>query len=227
MPVGIRRSLSAGVVSLCVLVGGLVFGSVPALAAETPEAPAAVVVEGLTETTAVFHGELNPGASRYEVEPDAYEFLYRKSSSECKGESRAPEPPAMSLGHGHESLPPQEVSGLEPHTVYTVCLLARNSIGEEAVGPAVTFKTPPVPPTITSESVEEVEASAVTLRAEIMPGGLETTYRFEYGRAMLMGRARPSPGRSGLTISNMRRPRGSRVWSPARPTITVSWLPTR
>ncbi len=39
MPVGIRKPLSAGVVSLCVLVGGLVFASVPALASEPPEAP--------------------------------------------------------------------------------------------------------------------------------------------------------------------------------------------
>ncbi len=39
MSVGIRRPFSVGVVSLCVLVGGLVFTSAQAVAAEPPEAP--------------------------------------------------------------------------------------------------------------------------------------------------------------------------------------------
>jgi hypothetical protein len=200
MPVGIRRSLLAGLVSSCVSVGGLVFASVPALAAEPPEAPTRVTVGSLTETSAMFQGELNPGKGYKEpgyFGVDTYEFLYRKSSTECRGENRTPEPPGLSLGEGQEALPPQEASGLEAHTEYTVCLLARNEAGEETVGPAVTFKTLPVPLTITSESVEYVEASAVTLRAEIMPGGSETTYRFEYGTSDAYGQSTPESGSIG------------------------------
>jgi hypothetical protein len=200
MPVGVRRSLSAVVVSLCVWVGGLALGSVPALAVEAPEAPAPVAVGSLTETSAVFQGELNPGKSGSEpgsYELDTYEFLYKKSPHECVGESRAPEPPGMSLGKGTEALAPLEVSSLEAHTEYTVCLLARNGTGEEAVGPAVTFKTLPVAPTIASESVEDVEASAATLRAEIVPGGAETTYRFEYGASEAYGQSTPESASIG------------------------------
>ncbi len=191
MPVGIRRSLSAGVVSLCVLFGGLVFGSVPALATEPPEAPTAVVVEGLTETSAIFGGELSPHQHDYFAQPYTYEFLYRKSSVECEGESKTPEPPALSKERGEEVLPSLEVRGLEAHTEYTVCLLARNSVGEEAVGPAVTFRTLPAPPTVASESVEYVEASAATLNAEFAATGLETTYRFEYGATETYGQSTP------------------------------------
>src|SRR5580692_11428888 len=92
------------------VVGSLVFGSVPALAAE---APGLVVVEGVTATSATFQGELNPGktgpAGTYEL--DTYEFLYNKGGN-CEGGSKAPEPVGMSLGGGQEALPPQTVSGL-------------------------------------------------------------------------------------------------------------------
>src|ERR1700733_11835728 len=151
MPVSIRGLLSAGVISLCALVGGLVFASPPALASEPPEAPAPVTVEGVTARSAAFVGELNPGkagiAGTYEL--GIYEFLYNQGGG-CEGEGgkRAPKPPGMSLGGGEEALPSLEVAGLAPHTEYTVCLLARNTTEETAVSSPVSFTTPAAAPTI-------------------------------------------------------------------------------
>src|ERR1700733_13621333 len=146
------------------VVGSLVFGSAPALAAEAPEAPGPVTVEAVTATSATFHVELNPGktgpAGTYEL--DTYEFLYNKGGN-CEGGSKAPEPSGMSLGGGQEALPPQAVSGLQPDTEYTVCLLVRNSAEETAVGSPATFTTATAAPTIASESVSTVEATAATL----------------------------------------------------------------
>ena len=142
MPVGVRRSFSLGVMSLCALVGVLLVLSAPVLAA-APEAPALVSVEGVTASEATFQGVLNPGkegaAGTYEL--GTYEFLYAKSPATCEGKSRAPESPGISLGGGMEGVA-QSVSGLEAGTEYTVCLLARDGIkGETVVGPAVHFTT--------------------------------------------------------------------------------------
>ena len=178
------------------VVASLVFASAPALAAEAPEAPGPATVEAVTARSATFRGELNPGktgpAGTYDL--DTYEFLYNKGGS-CEGGSKAPEPAGMSLGAGQEGLPPQAVSGLQPATEYAGCLLVRNSADETVVGSSVTFTTSTAPPTIASESVANVEATAATLEAEIDPDGVETTYHFEYGTTRSL-----RPGHCGVRI---------------------------
>ncbi len=171
MSVGIRRSFSVGVVSLCVLVGVLVSWSARALAAG-PEAPGPVTVEAVTATSAAFSGELNPGkegaAGTFEL--GTYEFLYRKSPTTCEGESRAPESPGIALGGGMEVVA-QPVSGLEASTEYTVCLLARNGIkGETTVGPAEQFTTAARP--IPVEAPEKAPATGVTATTATLHGVL-------------------------------------------------------
>ncbi len=155
------------------LVGGLVFGSVPALAAG-PEAPAPVVVESIKASSATFAGELNPGkeGGPGTFELGTYEFLYKQSATECEGGSVAPESPGISLGGGKEALPPLEVSDLEAHSEYTVCLLARNGTkGEATVGPPVTFKTALTPETPVTSSASGVGATSATLHGVLNPGG--------------------------------------------------------
>jgi hypothetical protein len=112
------------------VVGGLVFGSVSALAAG-PEAPAPVMVESIKASSATFAGELNPGkeGGPGTFELGTYEFLYKQSATECEGGGVAPESPGISLGGGQEALPLLEVTGLLPNSEYTVCLLARNDRG--------------------------------------------------------------------------------------------------
>ena len=110
----------------------------PALAA-APEAPETLNPGPVDATEATLHGILNPNATA-PSEAGTYEFLYKKASPTCEGESKAPASPGVSLGIEHEAVS-EPVQGLTRDTEYTVCLLARNSKGEATVGPPVTFTT--------------------------------------------------------------------------------------
>jgi Tol biopolymer transport system component len=170
---------------VAVLIGCLTFSAAPALAAP-PEAPKTEAVTVITATTATLHGVLNPNATA-PGEAGHYEFLYKASPSECAGASKAPEPPGVALGFEHEEVPAQEVTGLTPHTEYTVCLLARNLTGEETVGPPVTFTTSGAVPIVTGELVSSVGSSEATVSAQVNPGGLPTTYTVQYGTSTEYG----------------------------------------
>ncbi len=187
------------VATLFALVGGLLFGSVPALAAG-PEEPAAVVVESIKAGSATFRGELNPGkeGAPGTFELGTYEFLYKKSATECEGGSMAPESPGISLGGGQEALPPVEVTGLEAHSEYTVCLLARNGInGEATVGSAVTFKTALTPETPVTSAVTDVGATSATLHGVLNPGGEGEPGGYEFLYAASAGECQGGAGSGG------------------------------
>jgi hypothetical protein len=161
----------------------LAFAAAPAVAA-APEAPETKPVTAITATTATFHGFLNPNATAA-GEAGQYEFLYKQSASECEGASKAPEPPGTALGFEHEEVPAQEVTGLTPHSEYTVCLVARNLIAEETVGSAVTFKTALPPEAPEAKPASEVTATTATLNGVLNPlnNGDAGTYEFLYKRS--------------------------------------------
>jgi hypothetical protein len=179
MSVGIRKPFSVGVVSLCVLVGGLVFASAPA-SAVAPETPEKEKASAVTATTATLEGVLNPKASGT-VAGGEYEFVYRVSESECEGESTAPKP-----GTGFAAGLPDEpksvsLTGLQPHQKYTFCLVERNAASEEAKGVPVSFETEAAKPTVESETTAlPVKATEATLEAQVNPNNESATYRFEY-----------------------------------------------
>jgi sugar lactone lactonase YvrE len=80
-------------------------------------------------------------------------------------------------------------SGLTPLTTYHYRLVAGNANGTNA-GSDQSF-TAPVRPRIGGESAEAITSNAATLRAEINPGGADTTYRFEYGPTTAYGASVP------------------------------------
>ena len=129
-------------------------------------------VGAVTARTATFNGHLtlNPVDTQY-----SFEY---KVGTECTGESMTPTEDAGS-GSGTLSSPAVPVTGLIPATQYSVCLVASNVYGA-AQGPVVSFVTPSAEPTITGESSSEVTATSARLKAEVDPGGAETTYHFEY-----------------------------------------------
>ncbi len=145
--------------------------------AAAPEAPQLEVTTG-SATTANLRGVLYPGASG---EAGSYEFLYRKSASECQGESKAPASPGLATGvHGEEVS--ETLTGLLPGTHYTVCLSVSNG-SEATLSAPVTFTTLAQAPTIVEASVLDVSSSQATLQATIDPGGAATSYVFEYAPA--------------------------------------------
>ncbi|MFZ1156119.1 MAG: hypothetical protein WAN93_14575 [Solirubrobacteraceae bacterium] len=160
---------------LCVLTGLVMVCCAPAALAVAPEAPGAVTVESVTASTAMIRGVLNPGGAG---EEGTYEFLYRASGTECEGGSKAPASPGLSFGiQGEEVV--ESLSGLQAHTEYSVCLLARNQAGETALSAPVTFTTLVKAPAVEEESITDVAASSATFHATVNPGGADTTYRFE------------------------------------------------
>jgi hypothetical protein len=149
-----------------------------------PETPTGEEATAVAPTTATLNGVLNPHAAG---DPGTFEFHYRQSASECEGEGEQAVEGASS-GSSPEPVEAQ-ITELLPGMSYTFCLHARNEAGEETHSEPVTFATPAVPPTIASdsESVSVVEATAVTVSAEVDPGGSGTSYDFEYGTTTAYG----------------------------------------
>ena len=145
-----------------------------------PEVPGIEPVSGVGASTATFSGVLNPHAAG---SAGSYEFLYKKlaSGAGCAGEAAAG---GVALGATPEAVK-AAVSGLEPDTAYTFCLLARNEAGEEATSAPVTFRTLP------EASVSDVAASSVTFNAVLNPEGGATAYHFEYGPSSEYGSETP------------------------------------
>lgn len=141
-------------------------------------------VTAITATTATFNGHLtlNPLDTQYS-------FDYNTGPT-CTGVTSTLAGDAGS-GPGTVVSPNTPVTGLLPHTTYTVCFVTSNAFGSET-GPPVTFTTLVALPTIESEFVTELTASSATLGAQINPGGAETTYRFQYGTTESYGQSTPS-----------------------------------
>jgi hypothetical protein len=148
-------------------------------------------VSAIAAITATLNGHLtlNPVDTQYS-------FDY-KIGTECTGESTTPSEDAGG-GSGTLVSPSTVVSGLRPHTQYTVCFVTSNAFGSEQ-GPPVSFTTIPAQPTIATESVTEVRADSAKLNAEVDPGGAETSYRFEYGTTVAYGQ---TTGESWLSADN-------------------------
>jgi hypothetical protein len=170
--------------TFCVAAGAFLFSSAPALAAlETPENE---VVTAVTATTAHVSGVLNPNASSG-VEGGFYGFLYGVSEPAACGEERlVPEPfeeagIAAGLPKEEESI---ELTGLQPHAKYTVCLLELNTARTELVmGAPVPFETKAAPPSVISESAPTPKADEARLKAVVDPNNESTECHFQYGEA--------------------------------------------
>jgi hypothetical protein len=178
---------------------------------EAPVKPTAPepAVSATTATTATFHGVLDPH-SNHEAEPGTYEFVYRQSASECqrvnpqtgREEDEKATPATAATGAQGETVQ-VPVSELLPGTTYTLCLLAKNDAGEEALGAPATFTTLTVAPAIESESAVGVTAESASLQAQVNPGGAETTYHFEYGTSEAYGQSTPESSSIGAGAAGL------------------------
>jgi WD40-like Beta Propeller Repeat len=144
-----------------------------------PETPEGLKAESVAAFGATLHGVLNPLAER-KAEPGGYEFLYRKSATECEGEGQTPSTAAAGERAEAVSAPVVE---LLPHTQYTFCLRAFNEAGESATSTPVTFKTLAAAPKIEEAGAVRVTAESATFQATVDPEGAATTYTFEYASA--------------------------------------------
>jgi hypothetical protein len=159
---------------LGVMLGTLALTSAAALAA-APEAPETLKPEAVGASGALLRGILNPGkeGAPGTFEIDTYEFLYKASATECKGGAKSPA--GMSLGGGMEPVA-QEITGLQPHARYAVCLAASN--GTQAIGTPVTFITGPLE--APEDSVSEVTATTAKLSGALNPQNEAEPSRYDF-----------------------------------------------
>lgn len=153
----------------------LAFVAAPALAA-APETPTGEEVLEVTANTAKVKGVLNPSKAG---EPGRYLFHYALSSTACKAGTE------YFVDEGHSTgQSPEPVEGviteLLANTTYTFCLEIENNAEERTAGQPVTFKTPYGSPLVAAETVTTIGAGSATIKAEINPNGLPTSYHVEY-----------------------------------------------
>ena len=203
-----RRSLSWGstrlaLAVLCVLAGGLLFASAPALASGEPEAPITEACSGPIKAGGGVEvcGTLNPHSS--EKLTSAY-FTFSPGSV-CTGKTKVP----IDIIAGQEEAikVSGELTGLEPNTKYAYCLIAKNSVGETSSLPA-TFQTAPVAPAIQNVSASEITDANATLEAQISSENSDTEYE-----VVIAG---PCGGLSDCVVS-----RGSIPATTARESVRV------
>jgi hypothetical protein len=152
-----------------------------------PEQPAGEEAVEIKATTATVKGVLNPKAKG---DAGTYEFLYRVSTTECEGESRAPEPAGAALGAAKEAVS-TKLAGLQPNAKYTFCLLASDAAGETSIGTPVHFTTPVAAPSILGESSPNLKASEARLEGVVNPNNEPTECHFQYGEATVSEREVP------------------------------------
>jgi hypothetical protein len=177
---GPLRGKGSGARSVLLLVPVLVvailaFVAAPALAA-APETPASEEVLEVTAHTAKLKGVLNPGK---EGELGRYWFHYAMSATACKAEEEGRGGGGTAIKRSPDPVE-GELTELLANTTYTFCLEAENEAGERAAGQPVTFKTPAGPPLVVAETVTTIGAGSATIKAEITPNGLPTSYHVEY-----------------------------------------------
>jgi len=88
-----------------------------------------------------------------------------------------------------------QITGLSPGVGYHFRLRAENASAVPSFGDDGTFSTLPRP-AITGAAASSVTASSAQLEADINPGGLATSYHFEYGTSTAYGTSIPIPDAS-------------------------------
>jgi hypothetical protein len=141
-----------------------------------PLAPTAESVSEVQGNAATLEGELESGTS-------GYYFAYNTGGS-CEG-GLTSTPNVASSGRVSA-----KVTGLQPRTQYTFCLVATNA-GAPTSGPGVQFETKPLP------AIEQLEALGVTqvaavLSGSVNPEGIQVTgCQFEVGTGTSYGEVLP------------------------------------
>src|SRR5271154_3281176 len=157
------------------------------------------------EGSAALNGTVNPDGlpltscefeyvTETAFEEEGYNSLSSGGTVSCV--PSASEIPADSMEHPVEAT----VSGLVPLTTYRYRLVAGNRSGTNP-GANGTFIAA-ARPTVDEESVADVASSSATLNATLNAGGVDATYRFEYGTSRAYGANAPSPpGDAGSSAS--------------------------
>ena len=145
------------------------------------EAPLTKAASGETGSSAVLHGELDPGGATGALE---YQFDYNTGAS-CTGGQSTPVP-AVKVAEAKEAAVQATATNLEPDAQYTYCLVALNTFGEVR-GNEVPFTTLKVPPTAKTEPATSVKSTEARLEGLVNPNNQSTKCEFQYGAEASLG----------------------------------------
>jgi hypothetical protein len=137
--------------------------------------PAAVT--DVTAHTALVSAEVDPGAGP----PPGSQFHFEYSGDGGTTWKSTPDQPLNAAGKVEES-----ITGLAANSEFQVRVKAFNSYLSQA-SVAVPFSTLIIAPEVSTEVASGVTETTATLNATINPGGLQTTYYFEYGTTSAYG----------------------------------------
>jgi hypothetical protein len=122
-----------------------------------------------------------------------YYFAYAQGAG-CAGGSRTVEHAEV---EGRALPVSSEVTGLEPSTLYTYCLVATDNPGpgqfEETVGQPLSFTTPGERPTVADRKALVAGPTEATLQAQIDPNNQATSYSFAYSINAALADASTTP----------------------------------
>jgi hypothetical protein len=164
------------------LVGSFVAGLMLFVAAGASATPPSVTTNGASSvapTSVLLNGSVNPNGH-------ATTWYFQIGTSTGYGTNTV----ARNAGSGTKptsaSIP---VTGLSPGATYDFRIVASSGSGT-SFGANQTFVTP-APPAVETQAAESVTASSATLLGAVNPGGLSTTWTFEYGITTSYGSRTP------------------------------------
>jgi hypothetical protein len=147
------------------------------LGGETPEEPETISpATAITGTSAELHGVVNP----HSTATVTYYFEYKVGPSCVGGTKTTPEEVTAEEAVAVHA----EVTGLEPNTEYTFCLVAENEFGVTA-GEGMHFTSAPGAPKVEGETFLTATTTTAQVEAQINPNGAATTCKVEYGLPLL------------------------------------------
>jgi len=145
-----------------------------------PKAPETRPATNITSESATLEGTLRAEPGR-----TSWYFEYAPGTI-CTGTGAKTTPELQDTTLGEPDAVSAPVTGLQPSTEYTVCLVAKNSSGSTP-GPEVTFKTLLPKPAVLGESASGETRTGVELSGSVNPENSPAFYRFEYGTSESYG----------------------------------------
>jgi phosphodiesterase/alkaline phosphatase D-like protein len=170
----VRKQLSAALVVFGVAVGCL-FSVTGALAATAPPTVGTEAATGVTPTSAVLHGVVNPegsavSACQFEVGP--FEGFYPEV---------IPCAQVLPLTGSSNVAVSAALTGITAGGVYVYRVSATNENGTSEAASVQSFATPPAVEGVSTAAATAVTSSTATLNGNLEPNGTDAHYSFEYG----------------------------------------------
>jgi|HubBroStandDraft_6_1064221.scaffolds.fasta_scaffold10983_2 hypothetical protein len=138
-----------------------------------PRTPSTYPAATIATETVTLEGRLTA-----ERAPTSWYFEYAPGGS-CNGAGAGRTPEVQDTHLGEPTEVRASVSGLEPGTEYSACLIAKNGVGASA-GSQVSFTTVAIPPRVLSV-LANAGSDEATIEGHVLPGAQRAKCELEYG----------------------------------------------